>query len=193
MKMLYKYRSLDNFKFAVDILTNSRLYAAKYSDLNDPMEGFYRYEDGGLPDDVIKKIDGAKEVIKLCSLSRNPDNPLMWAHYANGHRGFVVGVEVDTKRYVLRQVKYEGPSYVRNALKHGDNETAINVLCHKLPVWSYEEEERVFVSSGNYVDIELRKLILGRRMSNQDVSLMKKLASALCPNVEIVRSVVDTM
>ncbi|MBU0734410.1 MAG: DUF2971 domain-containing protein [Proteobacteria bacterium] len=185
--MLYKYRSLENFKFVVDILVNSRLYAAKYSDLNDPMEGFYRYENGGLPDDLIKKIDGAKETIKLCSLSRNPDNPLMWAHYANGHRGFVVGVEVDIERYLLRQVKYEGPKYVRNISQRGDEETAIKVLCHKYKVWSYEEEERVFVSSGNYVDIELRKLILGRRMSTQDVGPIKKLSASICPNVEIVR------
>ena len=43
--LLYKYRSLDNWKFLLDILINKRLHAARFQDLNDPMEGRYYYED----------------------------------------------------------------------------------------------------------------------------------------------------
>ncbi len=39
---LYKYRNIKSFEFFCDILINSRLYAAEYSKLNDPMEGIYR-------------------------------------------------------------------------------------------------------------------------------------------------------
>ena len=191
--MLFKYRSIENYKFVVDIIVNSRLYAAKFSDLNDPMEGYYRYRDGGIPKDLLEKIDGARSRLRLCSLSRNPDNALMWAHYANGHRGFVVGVDIDVKTYKLRRLRYDGPSYVRHAAKHGDEETAVNVLCHKHEVWAYEDEERVFVSGANYVNITLREFILGSRMSTQDESLFKKIVAAHCPHVTVQRSETKSM
>ena len=38
-EILYKYRSLDNWKFVLDIFLNKRLYAASFYDMNDPMEG----------------------------------------------------------------------------------------------------------------------------------------------------------
>ena len=37
----FKYKSLDNLKHFLDIIANNRLYAAKYNELNDPMEGSY--------------------------------------------------------------------------------------------------------------------------------------------------------
>jgi len=44
--MLYKYGSLNNFKYFVDIILNNRPYASPYFDLNDPMEGYYSYPNG---------------------------------------------------------------------------------------------------------------------------------------------------
>ena len=43
---LDKYRSLDGWKFIFDILLHKRLYAARYKDLNDPMEGYYTFASG---------------------------------------------------------------------------------------------------------------------------------------------------
>ena len=40
---LYKYRSLENWKLALEIVVNKRLYAAPFHALNDPMEGRYFY------------------------------------------------------------------------------------------------------------------------------------------------------
>ena len=37
----YKFRSLNNIRYFLDILVNNRLYAARYDELNDPMEGAY--------------------------------------------------------------------------------------------------------------------------------------------------------
>jgi hypothetical protein len=46
--------------------------------------------------DVFKKIltTQASNVGMLC-LSRDFDNPLMWGHYANGHRGFCAGYNIE--------------------------------------------------------------------------------------------------
>ena len=45
--ILYKYRALEPFRFFVDILLNKRFFAARYSDLNDPMEGQYLLRESG--------------------------------------------------------------------------------------------------------------------------------------------------
>lgn len=37
----YKYRSLSNLRYFLDILIYKRLYMASYSELNDPMEGAF--------------------------------------------------------------------------------------------------------------------------------------------------------
>ena len=43
MTLLYKYRSIRNFRRFTEILLSNKLYAAKYSKMNDPMEGAYLY------------------------------------------------------------------------------------------------------------------------------------------------------
>ena len=40
---LYKYRSLTNLKRLIEIVLESKLYASRYKELNDPMEGYYTY------------------------------------------------------------------------------------------------------------------------------------------------------
>ncbi|MCG7865451.1 MAG: DUF2971 domain-containing protein [Candidatus Thiodiazotropha taylori] len=192
--MLYKYRSLVDFKFLSDIFINQRLYAASYFTLNDPMEGHYRYYDGRLTNELIRKIKDEKErKLKICSLSRDPNNELMWAHYANGHRGLVVGVEIDKSKYDLRPIEYDGPSDVRMAHQNGYRETAIRILSHKLDVWQYEEEERVFVRGENFVYAEIKQVIFGRRMSNQDKSLVSKLVKAVSSETLIETSRVNPL
>ena len=88
----YKYRSLEDFKFIVDILVNERLYATLYENMNDAMEGVYYSI--GIPRSVLKDIKEEKKQLKICSLSKKCDVPLLWAHYANGSRGICVGLVI---------------------------------------------------------------------------------------------------
>ena len=44
--ILYKYRSLTDWKFLIDILMNNQLFAAGFESLNDPMEGRYYHPEG---------------------------------------------------------------------------------------------------------------------------------------------------
>jgi hypothetical protein len=182
---LYKYRALEPFRYLVDALLKRRLFAAPYFDLNDPMEGRYiAAADGSIDKDIERLIRGNKEKIRICSLSRNPEIDLMWAHYANGSRGLVLEVGIPD-HYDLRPVKYSGPAKVSvNAL---NPTTAQDVLSSKLAAWEYEKEERVFLEGSHFVDIELRSIIVGSRMSSQDFSLLSGLAEKLCPEVPIRR------
>ena len=183
---LFKYRALEPFRNLVDTLLKRRLYAAPYFDLNDPMEGRYiAAADGSIDKDIERLIRGNKEKIRICSLSRKSVIDLMWAHYANGSRGLVLEVGIPD-HYDLRPVNYGGPAKV--SVNMLNPTTAQDVLSNKLAAWEYEEEERVFLEGSHFVDIELRSIIVGTRMSSQDFSLLSGLAEKVCPDVPLRRA-----
>lgn len=183
--MLYKYRGISNFRYFTDIVLKSRLYAARYFEMNDPMEGRYLYRGTHNMDDDIRRIlAGEKEKLRVVSLSRNPANELMWAHYAEGHKGVAFGIEpASDQRHEIRPIHYDG---IANFTPDSPiRMSAIDILSHKLEVWQYEEEERIFVKGPMYATVRVRELILGRRMSKQDVGFIKDLVVRVNPSIVI--------
>lgn len=132
--MLYKYRSLRDFKFFIDIILKQRLYSSPYFELNDPMEGQYLYNRGELSKELVQAIKGEKEKFRICSLSKEPEHPLMWAHYADGHKGVVIGVTVNKDKYDVRPVIYSDELPNINTGTYISLETAKDILCHKVSV-----------------------------------------------------------
>jgi len=184
--LLYKYRSLDNFKNFVDIIMKNRLYAAKYKDLNDPMEGQYYYQRGELSKGVRDKLLQEKGELRICSLSRVNNNELMWSHYTNGQRGVAIGVEIDGNQYSVRPIQYDGIASIRQ--QDFSEQTAMEILSHKLEVWNYEEEERAFIRDKYFIDVNVRTIITGRAMSTQDFGFVRELVNHINPNIEIIRA-----
>lgn len=182
--MLYKYRSLESFDNFVDIILNERIFAAPYFELNDPMEGLYRYTQGTINQQLISNIKGQKEKLKICSLSRNCNSTLMWSHYASGHKGVAIGVEVCLSQEI-REVRYEGMSFVQNATRIGSHETAKNILTYKLDSWGYEEEERVFITTGKYAKVKVLEVVLGKRVSEKHKALVRKLVKRVNKSISI--------
>lgn len=182
--MLYKYRGIKEFRYFVDIILNQRLYAAPFFDLNDPMEGQYLYNTGELNESINNLISGEKGELRICSLSRDNNNELMWAHYAEGHRGVVIGVDIiPNPEQTLRPIIY-GELVTLNQSNYNNN-SAINILSHKLNFWEYEKEERVFIKNKFFVSVKVRELIYGRRISNQDKSFINSLVEKINPSIEI--------
>ena len=184
--ILYKYRSLDNFKNFVDIILKNRLYASKYKDLNDPMEGQYYYQTGELNRNIRNKLLEAKGELRLCSLSKVKDNQLMWSHYTNGQRGVAIGLRIDETHYIVRPIEYNGLLSIRN--QDFNDQTATEILSHKLEVWNYEEEVRVFVRDRHFIDITIEEVITGVAMSNADFGFVKELIEKINPNIRIIRA-----
>ncbi|AGY54624.1 hypothetical protein BRDCF_p1997 [Bacteroidales bacterium CF] len=184
--ILYKYRSLDNFKNFIDIILKNRLYAAKYKDLNDPMEGQYYYRTGELDRNIRDRLAEEKGELRLCSLSRVNNNELMWSHYTNGQRGVAIGLRIDDTQYTVRPIQYNGLVSIRN--QNFNDQTAIEILSHKLEVWNYEEEERVFVQDRHYIEVQVEEIILGRAMSNSDIGLIRELIEKINPEIRIIRA-----
>jgi hypothetical protein len=181
--ILYKYRALEPFRFFVDILLNKRFYAARYSDLNDPMEGQYLHlESGRINTEVQQILRSDKERLRICSLSRNPSIDLMWAHYANGDRGVAIGVKIDSS-YDVRSVEYTGPLCLAPGVHNSF--TARDILSRKNEAWAYEQETRVFTLGSEFVYVELVEILCGTRMSAKDKGMVQKLVDKLSPETPV--------
>ena len=68
--LFYKYRSLENLERFLSIIIDRKLYGALYSEMNDPMEGYYKY-DPKIEKELIKNIVNGKKKTYICSLSRS--------------------------------------------------------------------------------------------------------------------------
>lgn len=184
--ILYKYRSLDNFKRFVDIILKNRIFASEYKNLNDPMEGQYYYQSGELDSRIRNKLYEEKGKLRLCSLSKVRDNQLMWSHYTNGQRGVAIGLRIDGSLYTVRPIQYDG--LVSLSSQGLNDQTAIEILSHKLFVWNYEEEVRVFVREGRFIDVKVEEVITGVAMSNADFGLVKELVEKINPNIRVIKA-----
>ena len=100
---LYKYKSLDHFEFFMDLLIKKRLYGATFSELNDPMEGFFISEN--FSETEWEAMREAKKKVRICSLSKTYDNALMWAHYADEHKGCCIEVEIPDSTWKCLEVQ----------------------------------------------------------------------------------------
>lgn len=127
------------------------------------------------------------DTVGVLSLSRQYDNALMWAHYAEYHRGFVVGfkynkpddleeTDMDIRRIIPQEVKYskEKPIYAPSS-----NDFDMSVLLTKDDIWKYEAEERAF-TWGEKPGIHpydrakrLHCIIAGAKISNEDLILLR--------------------
>ncbi|MDP3684946.1 MAG: hypothetical protein Q8S01_13545, partial [Ignavibacteria bacterium] len=127
---LYKYKSLDNLFQVYDILINNRLHCSNIIDFNDPYEGLFvvkyllkiqrtlRKENGrlirtvrgiweelSLLDPRVKIIVDAIDKKRVCSLSRKKNDVQLWAHYANGHRGIAIELDIpDDKVFKINYI-----------------------------------------------------------------------------------------
>ena len=172
---LYKYRSLDNLEYTLDIIVNSRLYAATYETLNDPMEGHFRYRSKKIGRSLLDEIRSMKKETRIVSLVQTPNDMLMWSYYAGGHSGVVIGVEIKkNSKHTIKEVQYKanGP-YIKG---NSSVETAVEkLLSTKYSVWEHEEEVRVLTQE-SYIKVRVDELIFGKNISRTNKSLLTKIA-----------------
>lgn len=108
--------------------------------------------------DLVAKISNyIRETSGICCFfNGNPTHPLMWAHYADSHKGFCIEYEVDKdNNWNLFEVNYttkpEAPSI--EELLFCPHQVIGRILMRKGHEWSYEKEYRLIyineINSGN--------------------------------------------
>jgi hypothetical protein len=189
-EVLFKYRSIQNWKYLLDIFLHKRLYAAAYRELNDPMEGRYYYHSDEVSNEFRRALRNLKHEWRICSLSRNHRNTLMWSYYADGHRGIAIGIKVrDAARhaYTIREVSYDmevdaGDPKLRKNLA----QVALHILSQKQMAWQHEDEVRVF-SREPFVKVDIQKVCFGCNSSRTDRELITALARMTAPEAKLVK------
>ncbi|MBN9082990.1 MAG: hypothetical protein BGP04_02200 [Rhizobiales bacterium 62-17] len=189
---LYKYKSLTNLWQILDVVLNQRLYCAHWSALNDPLEGRYEIYLGSknhkIESGMVNRIEQARNGFRIASLSATPTNFLLWSHYADGHKGVAIEVDVPDGYPDLTEVVYSPFSSI-----FSEKEETLDDMRHlfnsKGEEWAYEEEYRIITNS-QYFDLPSppSRLLLGPMVPLERATLLRK---TLSNYIEIVTMDID--
>jgi hypothetical protein len=188
--VLYKYRGLSNLQYALDIFVNSRMHAAKFTELNDPMEGIYTYQADQLSPEARKSVLHKKTSNRILSLSETPYDMLMWTYYAEAHSGMVVGIEITENDASVQPVNYVDDLHIDTECA----DIARGILVKKLKVWRHEREQRAFIHNKDFIQIAVHEIIFGLKTNPETAEFIEKVARQFCPAIEvrtIARSEID--
>lgn len=134
--------------------------------------------------------------VGVLSLSREPLSILMWSHYANDHKGFVVEFKIPTKGFIKSETAHLDLlvpfkiNYVEDrpklAIGDSNSEKAVDLhLLTKSNHWKYEEEERVVdhIRGSGIHPFEqkeiLESVICGCKMEKEDRKELYKIIKAV--------------
>lgn len=117
---------------------------------NLPEAAFIKIMDEFTPKARQMITDGFDKNIGIFSLTENPNNQLMWSHYADSHQGFVLGFNADHKYFHQQRSEVDEFGYLRK-VEYRENRpscpmielTGTDVFLVKSLQWKYEEEWRV--------------------------------------------------
>lgn len=174
---IYKYRSSE-CKYLEALLTTGEFHFSAWNEMNDPMEGFFRYYDQEHTENEMNQIIDEKSLIKICCFSMDPDDMLLWSHYSNNHKG--VCIEVDTDSSVSEGVSFTPVRYKNDIqfLKNPDGSLreVKSLLSYKLTPWVYEQEIRAFIQGAaqNTKVGTITRVIVGINASDETKEMVER-------------------
>jgi len=216
---LYKYVPAER----IDILRNACVRFTPPAVFNDPFElrpallqiamasDYERLGDVELEHQLAERFaadhrhsESLRSEIGVLSLTERPDNLLMWSHYADHHRGFLLEFDPahpffhqrqtdDDEFHHLRKVRYAAgrPSTLIDSFVNAET------LLTKSPQWRYEREWRMLVHFPRFAHCLIRKgarklhlvsiphgcitgVICGARMSEAGKAKLEQIAADSC-------------
>jgi len=189
------------------VLPDRRMKLSLFPDLNDPFE----LQPHSLNDKDLRRVtrvlnEHFSETKGLICFSDNWKSPVMWAHYADKHKGVCLGFDVpDTGPDPLAGPVSYNPKRLQFVLDQTkdlggiDSDFLKAVLYTKAHEWSYEREWRALADLKEkdsatgyyYVDfgpqLQLREVILGSRNS-VPVGQMAKLVRKNQEAVQVLKA-----
>ncbi|RQW82271.1 MAG: DUF2971 domain-containing protein [Geobacter sp.] len=200
--LLYKYRSLTNIEYVLDIIVNQRLYCSPYEQLNDPFEGQfqtilsvpYHFCVGSSAGDPLVKYKESKSIsdlgrqtnkTRVCSLSSSPTDVRLWSFYADGHKGIAFEVDFSDIQDHVKEVRYTTtlPEFGTTIL---GGATPEDVLTCKTDHWEFEKEYRIIGADPFFrVEGRIKRIIAGHRTPESLLELIRRI---LPPEIISVRA-----
>lgn len=168
---LYKFQSLN--RNSLSALLAKAHWVAKPSSFNDPFD-----TDPELTD--LSREDKEKlKNIGVVSLSANPASTLLWAHYADNHKGFALGFQLWVDEIPENLIEVQYVSEIPKSSAHGELK---DIVKYKASEWSYEDEYRFIYDQGNQLvkyPMKLTDVVFGLRMPEADRHLVARIAGRM--------------
>ena len=221
---LFKFRGIN--KDLIDTLVKGTIYCARPIRLNDPFDCQVDIKNSAK--NAISRLSGRKQetLVKLaklkdffdniqnsiksagiCSFSLVIEEPLLWSHYANEHKGLCLTYEIPFQSFFEPKKQIKGAIipvdygenlltdwFIKNTPEKGkidtkkfSNSLVEKVLSVKGTSWGYEKEVRIICSKEGSVPIPknfLRQVCFGMNASESDISLIKKLIETAGYSIE---------
>lgn len=103
-------------------------------------------------------------------LSSEPDNILMWSHYADGHKGYCLKFNTRSVFSKARKIIYPPKPPDIDIFTTSEDDWFTACLMHKFEMWKYENEYRLVVNHSKCIyrlnEGDLTGVILGCKMSD---------------------------
>ena len=164
----------------VETILKCQIYCAKIEHQNDPFEFAALNALNDKPVELQKFKDSG-----VACFCRSLTNPLLWSHYADNHRGLVVGYDTgheffygdaNGKGKKLFDVKYE--DVVPSLERFSETEIATAAVFTKPTCWAYEQEVRLLYSPGNQLlnvpKDSIKEIIFGLQMDGDRIETIKQ-------------------
>ena len=219
--LVYKYRGGSNeiFKRDLEAIEKNYFWSSNYESLNDPLEttinsdGFFKQSNSLLwflnkkQKDNLSSVNNAfDDFLTRCnnvgiySLSKSYLDELLWAHYADSHKGFCIEYDLDllTNNYVLEKnysfpVIYssELPQINFNDLRLRSEELIQKKLGCKSKRWEYEKEHRIITDNfgtHNYDYNAVKSIYFGLKMDElHKIEIKKRLKGRKIKYYQIIK------
>lgn len=175
---LYKYRNIDIN--TLNLITEEKVKISNFNYFNDPADPIIKLQIKELPEikDMINKI-------KICSLSSEYNNFLMWSHYANEHKGICIAYDVSkVKEYnktILKKVIYTKKIQIYKPYNHifenpilNEEKNFISLFYLKHKNWKYEKEYRIITYEDyDFINLPIKAIYFGMNADINHINLVK--------------------
>ena len=201
--ILYKYMS---FESAEKVLMSNLIKVTPPNEFNDPFDilpGGYSGDTKKAaesycttnPEKFENKLKNRKftelqnkfsKDFGIISLSENKNNILMWSHYADNHKGVVIGFKTEKFDKIPMKVEYKNERVnipLDDEKAHEYRQAVLNTLKTKYKDWIYENEYRCLLELKNCTEnngmyfMELKgsitKVVSGFNMNNINKDIIK--------------------
>ncbi len=216
---VFKFRPVN--KFTLDSLIKKQLYFSSPAELNDPHDCQVDIEQSIrtaiaettgdqqeklnillMQKDTLESLRSNLDSSGVCSFSNEQLNPVMWSHYADGHRGIGLYYHIPEAFILGNEMGMQGVSYGDSLLSDWLKTCSIafdvdflfkiikRTLTSKGEDWAYEKELRFIRRATGGLDIDpafLREIFFGLRTSERDKDLIQRIVHSHYPSCTFVQ------